>query len=99
MPVTVAPLEPGKVLAEHFDLLLEEGTGIKGEGVRNALHDYLVKGDKVPECYAKYGVAKPHFYSRLKIIQKAHDYACRISKFYIHQTVTTVVAIGKDNKG
>jgi hypothetical protein len=92
MTGTANKLISGTIQNEHFDLLLE-GTSIRGVEVIAALRDHLVNGLTPPTAYGKHEVSKAQFHSRLKLIQKAHDYATRISKFYALVTITGVLPV------
>ncbi|WP_153785258.1 PapB/FocB family fimbrial expression transcriptional regulator [Pseudomonas sp. EMN2] len=80
-PPLAAPLTPGSITADHLDGLVA-GTGIKGKEAIQALHDHLVKSEPAAAVIARAGFTKAHFYSRVKIIEKAHQYAARMSQYY-----------------
>lgn len=81
VPAIVTPISPGSITAEHLDGLLA-GTGIMGKEVIQALHSHLVDGESATAVIARASFTKAHFYSRVKIIEKAHQYAARISQYY-----------------
>lgn len=74
-------LTPGKVTAEHFELLLSD-TKTSGEKVIAALRDHLVGGMSAKEVTNKHGVTPSQFYNRLKGIQEKHAFVCSVLKFY-----------------
>jgi hypothetical protein len=90
MSEVIEPLIAGSVTPEHFVMLLD-GTSIKGAAVIAALSDHLVGGMTATAVIEKHGLNKAHFYTRLKIVKAAHEYAARISKFYTVVPTSTVV--------
>lgn len=90
MSDSIEPLSAGSISQEHF-LMLLEGRQIKGEAVIAALRDHLVGGMSPVEVIAKHDLNKSFFYTRLKLIKAAHDYAARVSRFYTVKPVSTVV--------
>lgn len=90
VPPLVAPLGPGSITADHLTGLVA-GTGITGKEVIQALHDHLVGGDLATAVIARASFTKAHFYSRLKIVEKAHQYAATMSQFY--ETTTEGVRV------
>lgn len=80
-PPLAAPLTPGSITAEHLDGLVA-GTGITGKEAIQALHDHLVGGEPAASVIARASFTKAHFYSRVKIIEKSHQYAARMSQYY-----------------
>ncbi|NWD58869.1 adhesion biosynthesis transcriptional regulator [Pseudomonas veronii] len=89
----IEPLAPGSLSVEHFQALLD-GTRISGEKTIDALRDHLVSGMSSLEVIKKHGVAKSHFYTRLKLIRSAHEYGARISQFYKVVPIVTIVSVG-----
>lgn len=81
MKSDVPALLPGKVVAEHFELLLSD-TRTSGDGVIAALRDHLVHGLTAKEATAKHEVAPSQFYNRLKGIQGKHAFILEALKFY-----------------
>jgi hypothetical protein len=77
----VPVLKPGKVDAEHFELLLSD-TRTSGEKVIAALRDHLVNGLSAKEATDKHGVSTSQFYNRLKGIQDKHAFIRDVLKFY-----------------
>ncbi|MGO4801143.1 PapB/FocB family fimbrial expression transcriptional regulator [Pseudomonas sp. W22_MBD1_FP4] len=93
MSEPIEPLAPGSLSPEHFQALLD-GTRISGETTIDALRDHLVGGMSSIEVIKKHGVAKAHFYSRLKLIRSAHEYGARVSQFYKVVPIATIVSVG-----
>jgi len=80
-PPLATPLSPGSVTADHLDDLLA-GTSISSKAAIQALHDHLVKGVLAPAAIEKANISKAYFYSRVKIIEKAHQHAAKLSQYY-----------------
>ncbi len=80
-PPLATPLSPGSITADHLDELLA-GTSISSTAAIQALHDHLVKGELAPAAIEKAKISKAYFYSRVKIIEKAHQHAAKLSQYY-----------------
>lgn len=81
----VAPLEPGKVGAEHLDVLIENTRMPKSDTSKRtceALHDYFVYSMPAAKAIEKAGFTKAHFYRAVRMIQEKHQYAAKVSRFY-----------------
>lgn len=74
-------LVQGQVKEAHFNLLID-GTRMIGVGILSALYDHLVCSVRKSEAMAKYKVNISQFYRRMKVVQKKHELACMLAKFY-----------------
>lgn len=85
----VPDLVPGRVELDYFETLLAD-TQTSGVGVIAALREHLVHGATKPDAARKFDVALPQFYKRLRGIEARHDFAWRVSRFYVTQPLSRV---------
>lgn len=98
MSIEFSPLIPGKVDPEHLDMLLSDtkiGLTAGDDRMKKALHGLFVDNLATRDLLDQYKVNRDSLYAAKKAVQKRHQYAWSVARFYQPATSPPQKVVGQ----